>query len=333
MNARILPAAVAAAALGLCLGCSRDPATAPAVGTLERERIELTAEVSEPIVEIAVREGDMVEPGALLVQLDPARLSAQVAGAQASRDQVAARLAELERGPRGERIREARASLTVADSAARVAELDWQRMRELEQGAVASASQLDNARARRDSAVAQREQARAVLDELEQGSTSEELQQARSALAASEAALAESRIRRERLSIRAPQAGRVDALPFELGERPAVGASVAVLLAEGTPYARVYVPEAVRVHIGHGSRARIQIAGREGELVGTVRSIAHDAAFTPYFALTQHDRGHLVYLAEVDVQDAGAGELPSGVPVEVHFELGSASASTQGERP
>ena len=69
-----------------------------------------------------------------------------------------------------------------------------------------------------------------------------------------------------------------------------------------------------------GSRARVRIAGREGELAARVRWVAHDAAFTPYFALTQHDRGRLSYLAEVDIEGADSVELPTGVPVEVEFE-------------
>ncbi|GAG92015.1 unnamed protein product, partial [marine sediment metagenome] len=41
--------------------------------------------------------------------------------------------------------------------------------------------------------------------------------------------------------------------------------------------------------------------------------------FTPYFALTEHDRSRLSYLAEVDVPDASS--LPSGVPLEVDFPV------------
>jgi len=52
-----------------------------------------------------------------------------------------------------------------------------------------------------------------------------------------------------------------------------------------------------------------------------VRTLAHDAAFTPYYALTQHDRGRLSYLAEVDLEGANLDALPTGVPVEVRFEL------------
>jgi HlyD family secretion protein len=50
-----------------------------------------------------------------------------------------------------------------------------------------------------------------------------------------------------------------------------------------------------------------------------VRYISAQAAFTPYFALTQKDRSHLSYLAEITLAGPAAAELPAGIPVEVTF--------------
>jgi HlyD family secretion protein len=132
--------------------------------------------------------------------------------------------------------------------------------------------------------------------------------------------VAELSLRIERLSVRAPRAGRVDALPFELGERAPAGGVVAVLLADGAPYARVYVPQPLRVRLAEGGRARVTVPGLERSYGGKLRAISSEAAFTPYFALTQHDRSHLAYVAEVDLDEAEARDLPTGVPVEVRFE-------------
>ncbi len=324
------------AAFGLAIAlaaCGSDPADIPAVGTLERDRIELVAEANEPIVAIAVREGETVAPGQLLVQQDDALLAAQRARAEATRAEAAARLAEAERGPRGERIREARARLAGAESAVRNAQADFERARALEQRAFESQARSDELRARRDEAIARRDAQRATLEELERGSTSEELDQARGALAAAEAQVAEIEIRRTRLAVRAPRAGVVDALPFEIGERPPSGAVVAILLASDPAYARVYVPETVRARIGNGSRARVSIAGLEGELQGRVRTLAHEAAFTPYYALTQYDRGRLSYLAEVEIEGVPDRPLPTGVPVEVRFELDAHAGSVPAQAP
>ncbi len=316
----------------LCLvlaSCGSDPADLPALGTLERDRIELVAETNEPIVAIEVREGDSVAAGQTLLRQDDTLLAAQSARAEALRGELRARLAEAERGPRAERIREARARLLGAESAARNAQSEYARARSLEQKTFGSVAERDARRSRRDEAIARRDEARATLEALESGTTSEELDQLRAALAGAEAQVAEARVRIARLEVRAPRAGRVDALPFEVGERPPAGAAVAILLADERPYARVYVPEALRAQIASGTRARVTIAGLEAELAGTVRTLAHEAAFTPYFALTQHDRGRLAYLAEVDIDSPGDLELPNGVPVEVRFELATDVAASR----
>ena len=94
-----------------------------------------------------------------------------------------------------------------------------------------------------------------------------------------------------------------------------------ILLAGEQPYARVYVPESMRVQIKTGTRARIYVDGLENAIEGRVRWVASEAAFTPYFALTERDRGRLSFVAKIDIKEERE-RLPDGVPVEVEFLLG-----------
>ena len=71
-----------------------------------------------------------------------------------------------------------------------------------------------------------------------------------------------------------------------------------------------------------GTPARVHVDGLDSPIDGSVRWISSDAAFTPYFALTEHDRGRLSFLAKVDMIDTGS-RLPDGVPVEVEFVTGT----------
>lgn len=314
-----LTLALRAAFAALALACG-DGADGEAVGTLERDRLELIAEASEPIVEVPVREGDEVAAGALILRLDPARFGALVSQAEAARDRAAARVAELERGPRSQMIAEGRARLAAAEGALVTAKSELARMKQLLESGVASTSQRDRAQAAYDEALGRRDAARADLSALVEGTTAEELAQARAALLEAESALADVQLRADRLEVRAPVAGRVDSLPFELGERPPQGAPVAVLLAQGAPYARVYVPEALRVRVVPGVAARVHVDGIDAPFAARVRSVASEASFTPYHALTERDRGRLVFVAEVDLEGDGASRLPTGVPVQVEFE-------------
>ena len=307
--------------LALLVGCNAcvDHQEPQAVGTLERDRLELVAEAHEPVIERPVPEGAYVEAGTLLLRLDPTRLRAQVAQAESVRARSAARLAELVRGPRPERIAEARARLKGAQGRLIAARSELARAEELLPKAAISRELAEQRHALLREALASRDSARATLKELLEGTTNEELAQAEAALAEADAALTDARVRLERLEVRAPTAGWVDALPYELGERPPAGGLVAVLLADGAPYGRVYVPASARVHVTQGTPARVHVDGLAEPLPGRVRTVATDAAFTPYYALTERDRGRLVYVAKVDLLGENARALPTGIPVEVEF--------------
>lgn len=289
------------------------PGEHPVVGTLERDRIVMTSEAREPIIAIMVREGDRVEAGATLVTLDPARARSELDRLDARREQLQRRHDELVRGPRAEAISEARARLARARSVLAGAEREFERIRDLNAQSLASERELDAARTGLETARADLDAAASVLAELTAGTTAEELDQADAALDEAKAAIATQRLTLARLTVTAPRAAVVEALPFEVGETPAVGAPVAILRALDTPpYARVFVPAAMRAKFTPGTRVRVTVDGH-GQLDGWVRFISSEAAYTPYFALTEHDAGRLSYLAEIEL-DAG-DELPVGVPV------------------
>ena len=93
-----------------------------------------------------------------------------------------------------------------------------------------------------------------------------------------------------------------------------------ILLAGEQVYARVYIPEQLRVHVRPGLDATLHVDGLDEAIPARVRWVASEAAFTPYYALTERDRGHLSYVAKVDIVDQ-RDRLPDGVPVEVDLGL------------
>jgi HlyD family secretion protein len=315
----------------LLAACNRN-GPAPLVGTLERDRIEIVADEAEPILSLEVREGDHVEQGQVLVKQETNVAGARMAQADAQVDEARHRLTELERGARKETITEARARVAAARAAAERDEREFARSEELIRQRLISQSQLDQARAARNASVAARREAEAALAELLNGTRIEQLDQARAALAAAESAKRGLEITDARLVLRATRAGVVDALPFKVGERPPRGSAVVVLLADTPAFARVYVPEPRRARIKPRVPAEIYVDGVEGPLTGFVRWVASEAAFTPYFALTQRDRSRLAFLAEVEVTDPRVRELPSGVPVEVRIVEGAQQAAESQAR-
>jgi HlyD family secretion protein len=302
--------------LTLLAGCNHGSAPPPLLGTLEWDRIAAVAEVSEPIMQILVKEGDHVDADQLLMTLDPRRTQAQLDAARADQQRLGAALDELRHGARIETIDASRAALARAQATAANALLVRDRARQgAKQGAQAQAD-LDNANAALRQADADANAARANLDELLHGTRPEDLAQGEAALAQAQASVAQLTVTLERLSVRAPRAGRIDTLPFKLGDRPPQGAGVVSLLVGDAPYARVFVPETQRVGIKQGSRFNIKVEGIEHAFTATTLRIASEASFTPYYALTGDDASRLVYRAELGLEGAQARDLPAGVPCQ-----------------
>jgi len=310
---------LAALALSACAG-GDDPQDV--LGTLERDRLELIAESNERLVELFVEEGDRVTAGAPLARQEAGAMEPRLAQSRASLAEAERRLGDLVEGPRAREIDEARATLKGAESTLTTERREYQRVADLVERKLLSASDLDQARARRDAAQAARDEARARLRLLEEGTRPEQLAQARAAVDRAKAAVAELMVSAERYSVRAPRPGLIEALPYEVGERPPVGAPLVIMLADGAPYARVHVPEPLRVAFAAGTAVEVRIDGVTDPLPGTVRYVSSQASFTPYNSLTQKDRSRLAYLAEITLEGDAASNLPAGVPVQVRLADG-----------
>jgi HlyD family secretion protein len=303
--------------------CDVDDDRQRIVGQLESDRIELTAEVAEPIIERLVIEGQAVAAGQLLIRQDMTRIDAHIVEAKATASQARARLDELIRGPRNEQIDAAQAYVRGAESTLKFRTMEFERAEQVHARNLAATEQLDRAMAARSAAQADLDSGRARLEELLSGTTAEELQQAEAVLAQAQARLQSLGVDASRHNSLAPVAGVVDSILFETGERPPVGKPLLVLLPGPQPHARVFVPEAMRVAVTPGQNARVYVDGLEQSLAGRVRWVSSESAFTPYYALTERDRGRLTFAAKVDILHVDQ-RLPDGVPVEVEILTGRA---------
>jgi HlyD family secretion protein len=300
--------------LALASACARD--TPPTIlGSLEWDRIALIAEASEPIVRFAVTEGDRVMAGDVLLELDTRRQDARIAQATATLAEAEAKLAELTHGARIETIDAARAALARARAAQRDAETEYERVVELRNRELVAAALLDQALAQRDQRRAETTAAEAELRELTAGTRPEQIEQAAAAVDTAKAVLDELNLTRERLIVRAPRDGMVDALPFDPGHQPPAGAEVVSLLVGDAPYARVFIPEPLRAKVEHGDEFEIRVEGIATPFTARLRSIRSEPSFTPYYALAGDDASRLVYRAELLLEGEAAAALPAGLPL------------------
>jgi HlyD family secretion protein len=307
---------ICGALLFVVTACEEEVLTA--VGQLESDRIELVAEFSEPIVAIAGLEGDQLSPGDLIISQDSSRVAIRITEAQANIARIEALLAEQVSGPRQQQIDAAIASLNEANIEEQFADREVERMAGLRERNLTSIESIDQAEKAKQSAGARIEFAEARLSELQAGTRVEQIEQTQHSMQQAQAQLASLELDRQRLSITAPVSAIIDSLPFEVGERPKKGDVVAVLLSGAQPYARIYIPEQLRVGMVPGTTIQISVDGLPQILTGRIRRIASEASFTPYFALTERDRDRLSYLAEVALPEL-PNRLPDGVPVQAVF--------------
>jgi HlyD family secretion protein len=195
--------------------------------------------------------------------------------------------------------RAAQANLAAAESELRRAE-------QLRRSSVGTAQELDRARRQRDEAVGlEAERAARVA-------------QAREALAG--------------LTVASTVAGVLDQLPYDVGERVPLGGVVAVVVADETPWVRLWLPARAVARLAPGATATVEIEGFDDPLPGRLAEIAREPEYTPHFALTERERSHLVYESRVELPEAPAALRP-GLPATVRLSLGSAAAEAASGAP
>ncbi len=289
-----------------------------ALGTLERDRITLSATAAELITALPIAEGSSVQAGDLLVQLDDRLQLSLVLKAEADVHQFQAVLDKLISGARVEEVAAARARVAAARASLVESEQDYERTRKLAEDRLIAQADLETAEARRDNRKAVLEDAEEQLRQLTNGSREEDLRQAEAFLQAANAILQREQQNLANLSITATRDGVLDSLPWNVGERVFMGSPLVIMLADELPFARVYIPETVRANIRVGDTFPVYVDGVDTPFTGTVNWVSIEPAFTPYYALNSEERSRLMYLAELRLNDA-ARSLPSGLPVQMEL--------------
>ncbi|NRD72641.1 HlyD family efflux transporter periplasmic adaptor subunit [Shewanella sp. VB17] len=300
-------------------GC-QDEVTHQALGTLERDRVLLRATASEIIIALPQKEGNKVVKGQLLVQFDPRKQRTKVAIAQAEVSKAQYYLLRLTNGERPEDIASAQANVARTQAALIEAKQSYQRSSSLLKKNLTSQATQDTAKANKDKAQAELNVAKENLAKLIAGVRVEDINQAKAAMDASIANLSLEQQTLDELSVIATRSGRLDSLPFNLGERVPAGAVIVAIQADNAPYARVYIPEPYMAKLTIGQQMKVRIDGIETVFTGTLRRLSKEPAFTPYYALNQQDRSRLVFLAEIDL-GSDADTLPTGIPSQVDLPL------------
>jgi HlyD family secretion protein len=339
-------------------------------GTVEARTISVGSRVGGRVKAVRVKEGDRVTEGQPLLELEPGDLLAQRLIAKGQLDEAQANLERLVRGARPEEIEEANARAQTAVAAleetrvgaraeqiagakARVvatqvavdkAKLDAARARTLFGTQAISQAQLDDAETALVGAVAQRDAIAQELEQLQNGSRREDIQQAAARVAearagarlvkagarveeigaarglvdAAQGRLDQTDVSLRELTIAAPRASRVESLDLRPGDILAPSATAASLLEDDQLYVRIYVPETQIGHIHPGQEVPVNVDSFPNRsFLGVVEHVNSEGEYSPRNLQTADERADQVFAARVGLRE-GFSELRAGMAAFIH---------------
>lgn len=231
-----------------------------ASGKIQPEmEVNISAEVSGQLIQLPVKEGDQVEAGDLLAEINPDVYIAAQNRAEAALNTSRSNLAS------------ALASKATSEANLLVAEKAWERTQKLFKDGVVSQADFDQSEASFKTA------------EANLTSANEGVKSARFAILSAEASLQEALDNLSRTKLIAPQAGIVTALVKEIGESVqgngfTAGEIVMKISNLDVMEVNVEVNESDIISVGMGNKAEIEVDAYRGKtFMGTVTEIGNTA--------------------------------------------------------
>lgn len=302
-------------------------------GSLEGVVVNAASIVAGRLVRVTVREGDAVQAGQVLAEIDCAEPRATLAEAEArlavARSQAVAAHAQADAASRATGVARAGAAAAHAQAGAMaaqqaVAARNADRMVAIGDGVPPAT--VDQTRSQAD-ALAQQQRAAENSGRASVAQTGVATAQAAAArgqasaaddaVRATEAAITRAQLRVDECIVHAPRAGIVETLPYEQGELVPQGAPIARIVDVSELTATFYLPNAELAAARVGARAIIDADALPGVHVeGRVVRVSSEAEFTPRNVQTRTDRDRLVFAVDVRVT-APNTRLRPGMPVQV----------------
>ena len=244
------------------------------------ERADAPAEIAGAVTRVPVTEGDWVEAGAIIAQLDDALIQSQLRGAQARVAQIEAQLERARNGATGEEIEAARQRVATARARLNYSAAEADRAETAHRRGAVTSQERDRARAQAEVHTEELAEAQRNLELVESPTRPEDI-------AALEAELAHELAQRdgyqeqfEHTRIRAPIAGQVvsETLRFAVGRFVEAGEVIAQIENTRRLQAQMLLPEFAARHARVGAPATVKAwLAPSGAYHGTVAAIAPSA--------------------------------------------------------
>lgn len=220
----ILCLLVAAVAWGLWQA-SRPPVLV-LQGQLDAELVSVAPKVPGRVAKVLVHEGQVLQAGAPLIQMDAPEIAAKVAQATALRDAAQALADKAQHGARSEEVRMAEANWRRAQIGADLAEKTFRRVDKLASEGLLAAQKRDEAETQWRASADLARAARAQYDLAQAGARQEDKAAANAQLRQASGVLSEAQVAQQESQLRSPVAGEVGKVFARVGEISPAGVPV-----------------------------------------------------------------------------------------------------------
>lgn len=226
--------------------------------------ITIQATVEGPVGFCPWREGDRVEKGEKLIEIDRPLYSAEVREAEANLAVAESRLADLKAGARPEEIAQATQNVKYLQECAQFSRKNLERVRELAQKGGVSGEELEKAQVSYTECSSNLISAREKLAMLKAGPTKTEVAVQKAEVKKAEAALAKARAKFAETRIHAPFAGTITRVHVHPGDLAKPGAELLEMLDRNSFVVRFTVAEGVISDIKPGMTATVRLDAYSG---------------------------------------------------------------------
>jgi HlyD family secretion protein len=289
-------------------------------GNVDIRQVELGFRVGGRIQIMHFEEGDFVEKGALLAELDQVPFQLDLSNQEAQFQQAKANFEKFQKGSRPEEISQAQSLVREREAASTNAELNLHRQEDLVKRGLASKQAFDDASTQTKEAQAQLRSAQEGLALATQGFRIEDIAAAKASLEAAQARLSIANTNLSDTKLLAPEPGTILTRIKEPGAIVAAGIPVYALNLNQPVWVRSYVSEIDLGRIKPGMKVLVYTdTAPDKPLEGQIGYISPQAEFTPKNIETKELRSDLVYRLRVTVNDP-TGKLRQGMPVTVTIQ-------------
>ena len=275
-------------------------------GRIEATEIDIAALTGGRIADIAAAEGQVVNAGDVLVQMDVVQLNAQKrqAEAQLRRASIAIETAKAMVAQAEAQERAAEAAVDQAQAMADAAAQKLARSEQLVKTNAVSQQVLDDDRAKDREAKAGVAAAEASHAAALAGITSAQAQvvDAEAAIDAAKASIDSITASIDDATLVAPRSGRIQYLVAQEGEVVGSGGRILSLVDLGDVYMTVFLPTSQAGRVQIGSEVRLTLDAAPGIVIpATVSYVADVAQFTPKTVQTAEEREKLMFRVRAKV--------------------------------